>query len=130
MPFRRLFWVGDHFRGGKALLVGDELGGVGEVLEPLVQTEGRAHERAAGEGGRLVAGGAETVRDGLGLVDEVDDAILQNWEGYQLAAKEQEKSPRSYEFAMMFADALEQAAPKGEGGEDETESAGEGDSDA
>jgi hypothetical protein len=51
-----------------------------------------------------------TVRRELALDASFDDAILKNWQDYRKASKKAKKEVSPFEFAKMFADALEQQA--------------------
>jgi hypothetical protein len=51
-----------------------------------------------------------TVRGELQWNDAFDGTIRQNWHEYQQAAREQEVSGSAVEFAMLFADAIQESA--------------------
>ncbi|MBW2457864.1 MAG: hypothetical protein JRI68_25385 [Deltaproteobacteria bacterium] len=48
----------------------------------------------------------QTVRAKLGWQESIDDAIRDNWVGYQQAARKQHVTGSPAKFAMMFADAI------------------------
>jgi hypothetical protein len=49
-----------------------------------------------------------TVRRELAWETSFDEAILQNWEGYRKAARQQGAAASPSEFARLFADAVEE----------------------
>jgi hypothetical protein len=50
------------------------------------------------------------IREQLAWAPSIDDTIRRNWKNYQRAARDQGVDPSAVEFAMMFADAVEQEA--------------------
>ncbi len=59
---------------------------------------------------------ADTVRVQLGWTTDVDDEIRDNWRRYRETAKTQQEEAIPRQFAMMFADAVAQAADADAGG--------------